>query len=282
MSGTAPIRFAAWMAAHEHRDAKLGFVYRYHPRSDAHSKELCRLIAEDLIAACASLRKQAEEGKIVYGINCLYTFPESKKTKTLDFIIARGTPNKEAGPIGGVIYPAAVVEEEKIGAKKIKKLAIGRVLISCESKATMTEHAKSQPRIFDELSSSHEIVHQGDPEAIAAGITVVNIAGTFVSPLRQGKKGKRQRTLVVTKHKQPDAAARMVQHLRGLPIRSGGDKTAPGFDAYATLVIDCDNQGPATLWTGAPAPQPGERDHYETFLDALSRAYEERFGEKAG
>src|SRR5437764_472494 len=34
MNGTAPTRFAAWMAAHEHRDAKLGFVYRYHPRRD--------------------------------------------------------------------------------------------------------------------------------------------------------------------------------------------------------------------------------------------------------
>jgi hypothetical protein len=49
----------------------------------------------------------------------------------------------------------------------------------------MTEHGKSQPRVYDELSSSHEIVHQGRQDAIAAGITVVNVAPRFISPLRQ-------------------------------------------------------------------------------------------------
>lgn len=80
MTGTAPLRFAQWLAAHEHRDPRYGFVYRYHPRSDAHSKELCRLIVEDLIVASPSLRAHAEAGQLVYGINCGYTFPVSKKT----------------------------------------------------------------------------------------------------------------------------------------------------------------------------------------------------------
>lgn len=137
----------------------------------------------------------------------------------------------------------------------------------------MTEHGKTKPRIFDELNSSHEIVHQGDPEAIAAGITLVNIAATFVSPTRQ--KGG---SLIVTKHRQPDVAQQMIEHLRGLPIRA--DRSNAGFDAFATIVIDCDNQKLASLWTAPPAPQPGDRDHYDSFLAALSRAYEERFGEK--
>src|SRR5436309_15984906 len=96
MNGTAPGRFAAWMAAHEHRDARLGFVYRYHPRSDAHSKELCRLILEDLIAACPKLRNQSKQSKLVYGINCLYTFPVSNKSKTLDLAIGKGQPDTSA------------------------------------------------------------------------------------------------------------------------------------------------------------------------------------------
>jgi hypothetical protein len=261
------------MAAHEHRDAKLGFVYRYHPRSDAHSKELCRLVLEDLIAACMPLRAHAGEDRIVYGINCLYTFPVSGKTKTLDLIVAKGRPEGGAERIGGVIAPAAVLGTVKVGNRKVKQLAIERVLLSCESKAAMTEHVKSKPRLFDELSSSHEIVHQGDPEAIAAGITVVNIAKTFVSPTRQ-KGGN----LVVTQHRQPDVARQVVEHLRGLPLRT--DQSGAGFDAYATIVIDCDNQQVASLWTGPPAPQPGDRDHYDTFLAALSRAYEHRFGEE--
>lgn len=146
-------------------------------------------------------------------------------------------------------------------------------MIACEAKTVMTEHGKSQPRVFDELASSHEIVHQGDREAIAAGITVVNIAETFISPLRQ-KGGE----LYISKHRQPHATARMVEHLRGLPIRDTVDGF--GFDAYATVVIDCDNRGPARLWELPPAPQPGDRDHYATFVDRISRAYANRFGKQ--
>jgi hypothetical protein len=143
---------------------------------------------------------------------------------------------------------------------------IDRVLIACESKTVMTEHSKSQPRIYDELSSSHEIVHQGDREAIAA----VNIADTFVSPLRQ--KGVQ---LHISQHKQPKAAERMLNHLRGLPIRESTEGV--GFDAFASVVIDCDNQKPAKLWKKPPAPQPGDPDEYRTFLARISRAYVERF-----
>jgi hypothetical protein len=137
----------------------------------------------------------------------------------------------------------------------------------------MTEHGKSQPRIFDELGSSHEIVHQGDVQAIAAGMTVVNIAPTFVSPLRNQSADT---PMEVSQHKQPHVAERMVQHLRGLKIRDGVSDV--GFDAYCTIVVDCDNQTYARLWTAAPAPQPGDRDHYETFLLRMVKFYEERFG----
>ena len=135
----------------------------------------------------------------------------------------------------------------------------------------MTEHGKSQPRIYDELSSSHEIVHQGRPEAIATGITVVNIAKTFVSPLRQTSA----KSVKISRHKQPAVTERMVQHLRGLPIREAVGQV--GFDAYTTIVVDCDNQNDVRLWTAPPAPQPGEPDHYETFLHRISRLYAERF-----
>ncbi len=258
MTGTAPTRFVQWMASREHRDPRYGYVYRYHPRSDAHSKELCRLIVEDLIFASPSLRAHAEAGRLVYDINCKYTFPVSKKTKRLDFVIATGTPRKNGDLIAGSIRRAKAVD---------------RVLLSCETKAVMTEHVKAKPRIFDELNSSHLIVHEGDPGAVAAGVTVVNIARTFVSPTRQSGG-----EVIVTTHQQPEVARQMIEHLRGLPIRA--DRSSVGFDAYATLVIDCDNQHLASLWTDPPAPQRGDPDHYDTFLGALSRAYEQRFGEQ--
>ena len=251
---SAPERFAEWLTAHEHEDPVYGWVYHYHPRSDAHSVALCTLILKDLLRACPALAKHGRAKRIVYGINTKHIFPNGKK-KTLDLAIGTTKKIKERARFANTIYSGE----------------INRVLISCEAKTVMTEHGKSQPRVFDELGSSHEIVHQGDRKAIAAGVTVVNIASTFVSPLRQ-KSSK----LHVSKHNQPRAAERMVNHLRGLPIRDTLDGV--GFDAYTTVVVDCDNQTPALLWTDPPAPQPGDRDHYETFIARLSDAYSSRFG----
>ncbi|MCI0334173.1 MAG: hypothetical protein L0228_13225 [Planctomycetes bacterium] len=235
---SAPQNFTDWLTSHEHRDPAYGWVYRYHSRSDAHSIALCGFVLKDLLEACPALKTDALAGKIIYGINARHTFPNGKK-KTLDLAIGTVTTVKETAPFADAIHTGE----------------IDRVLISCEAKTVMTEHGKSQPRVFDELGSSHEIVHQGDRKAIAAGITVVNIAKTFVSPLRQ-----KSPELHVSTHKQPHAAQRMVNHLRGLPIRE--TTKATGFDAYATIVVDCDNQGPAMLWTKPPAPQPGDSDHY--------------------
>ena len=250
---TAPQRFAEWLSAHEHKDPRYGWVYNYHSRSDAHSIALCTLILDDVLTACPVLTSQALRDQVVYGINAKHVFPNGKK-KTLDLAIGTTKAIKQTERFAQTIYPGQ----------------IDRVLVSCEAKTVMTEHGKSQPRVFDELGSSHEIVHQGDREAIAAGVTVVNIATTFVSPLRQ-KGGE----LYVSKHKQPHAAERMVRHLRGLPIRDSFD--IAGFDAYATIVVNCDNQGQATLWTDPPAPQPGDRDYYEAFIIRIADAYTNRF-----
>jgi hypothetical protein len=251
----APERFVQWLNAHSHVDRRFGHVYRYHSRSDAHSIALCDFILDDLLDACQELRQQAALGQVVYGTNYPYIWPSTGKAKTLD--LALGRPERT------YTQPAT--------PSRIEKGVIAEVIFSCEAKSVMTEHGKSKPRVYDELSSSHEIVHQGNPEAIATGITVVNIADTFVSPLRQTSR----ETLVISRHKQPDAAAGMVQHLRGLPIRDEIGRV--GFDAYASFVVDLDNRGEARLHTDPPAPQPGERDHYETFVARASRFYAERF-----
>lgn len=252
---SAPERFAAWLASYRKVD-KFGRSYAYHPRSDAHSIELCYLILEDLVARCAPLAEQGRAGQVGYGINAAHTWADGK-SKTLDFAVGiprtlDSRPNRIAG------LPHA--------------MEFSDVLISCEAKSVMTEHGKAQPRVFDELSSSHGIVHQGRVDAIAAGITVVNIASTFVSPTRNQFAGGE---LSITKHRQPDVTANMVRHLRGLAIREAVEGI--GFDAYCTVVVECDNQGHGALWSGAPAPQPGDRDHYETFIARLTRFYAERF-----
>lgn len=249
----APERFAAWMSAHEHIDPRFGHNYRYHSRSDAHSIALCGFVMNDLLGACPVLAEHARRGEIAYGINLSFQFP-SGKVKNLDLAI--GTQTQIPLDSGQPVHRVA---------------ELSSLRLAMEAKSVMTEHKKSQPRVFDELSSSHEIVHQGGQDTIAAGITVVNISDRFVSPLRQTGFD-----LNWSFHKQPGVAASMVRHLRALPIRDRVGEV--GFDAYATVVISCDNQSAASLWSLPPAPQPGERDYYGTFLARLSEAYSTRFG----
>lgn len=255
----APDRFVQWMSGHTANDKKFGRrVFRYHPRSDEHSKVLCRFVLDDLIAACPRLAADAEAGRVVGGVNAVVTFANGK-TKTLDLAI--GEP---ADP------PDAFVFNPPISMGRL-----ARVRISCEAKQCMTEHSKTKPRIFDELSSSHEIVHQGDTRAIAAGIVVVNIAERYASPTRQiSGEGE----LIISPHRQPAVTEDMVRHLRGLIMREEVGQV--GFDALCTLVIDCDNMGgPCTLHSVSPAPQPGDRDHYDTFLARIVSFYGSRFSE---
>jgi hypothetical protein len=251
----APAKFAEWMCSHQHHDPKFGHFYNYHSRSDAHSIVLCQLIMDDLLEACPVLREQGAAGKVAYGINAEFKWALSQKTKTID--LAVGIPSSATILIDGNIRRAERFSE---------------VFISCEAKAVMTEHKKSQPRLFDELGSSHQIVHQGRQDAIAAGITVLNIAPTFVSPLRNQRS---ETPLQVTIHRQPAVAASMRTHLLGLPLRE--DVGSVGFDAYCTVVVNCDNQTGCSLHTETPAPQPGDPDHYNTFVRRIADFYTARF-----
>lgn len=253
----APSAFAEWMCGHIASDKKWGrSVFHYHPRSDEHSKKICQLVLADLTATCPLLAAHARDERIVGCINAEYHFPNGK-VKNIDLAI--GTPRD---------HSQEMFRESPVRMGEIEKLRI-----ACEAKQTMTEHSKSKPRLFDELSSSHEIVHQGDTNAIAAGIVVLNIADSFASPTRQVS---RDGPLVITPHKQPGATQAMVKHLRGLKMR---DKIGEvGFDAFAVIVLDCDNVGPCKLYLDPPAPQPGDLHHYETFIRRISAAYLERFG----
>lgn len=270
----APERLVEWLSQNKHVD-RLGHAYHYHPRSDTHSVALCTFIAYDLLSSCPALRSKVESGKMVFGINTKFRWEATGKEKHLD--LALGPPRDQVTlPPQSSLLRSASQEAMPLTPAQLSvlKVELADVVLSCEAKSCMTEHGKSQPRIFDELSSSHEIVHQGRQDAIACGITVVNIADSFVSPLRQTRPDE----VHVTEHKQPKVAAEMINHLRGLPIREKVGQV--GFDAYATFVVDCCNRcdKPAILWTAPPAPQPGERDRYETFIQRIDRAFTDRFG----
>src|SRR5581483_5116149 len=118
MSLTATKRLVRWLAKNEHHDRHYGYVYRYHPRSDAHSIALCRFILDDVLKHCLRLREHALAGRVVYGINYAHRWPQSGKTKTLDLAVGTGTADTSLPSLVQGIYRGA----------------IDRVLISCESK----------------------------------------------------------------------------------------------------------------------------------------------------
>lgn len=246
----ALIRFVEWMSTYEFVDRKgllpPGLRLQYHSRSDM----------------CERLRQQAAAGHVAYGINYRFRWPNGKD-KTLDLVI--GTPAEPLpAPPDGRIHR---LTNQRSSPK------FSRLLVACEEKSVMTEHGKSQPRIYSELNDAHTIVHQGSRHTIATCITMVNIARTFIAPLRQ----RPDLPLVVSEHRQPYVTSRMVEHLRKLPMRD--DVDAVGLEAMCTFVVDVNNQGVVALHADPPAPQPGDPDHYETFLNRICRFYTERFSD---
>jgi hypothetical protein len=262
-------RFVEWFKTYTFIDRgnrlPEGMQLQYHSRSDAHSQKLGELIVDDLIEECPAIRTHAANGDIAYSINHVFVWPNGK-AKALDLAI--GTPLVPRGP--PINSPIHRLETQTSG-RKTNAESIGRLLIACEEKIVMTEHGKSQPRIYSELNDSHTIVHQGSRDTIAAGITTVNIAASFISPLRQ----IREKNVAYSRHEQPRVTANMIAHLRKLPIRQTIDNV--GLDAYCTFVVDLDNQGYVALHTGLPAPQPGEIDHYATFLERICHFYAQRY-----
>jgi hypothetical protein len=249
-------QFVDWLAANQQPSKTDGRIYNYHPRSNSHSLWLCRYIVNDLITRSEIIRTKAHQGRIAFGLDVEYTFPNGKRKK-LDLVI--GIP--EEAPLA-FEPPANGIAQAT---------AFSRVLVSCEAKNCMTEHGKSQPRLFDELSSSYSIVNQGDPHCIAAGIAIINVAATFVSPLRQ----HHGLALHISKHDQPRVTTSMVTHLRGLKLREKIEQV--GFDAFAQGIVNCNNQIGASLHEGVPAPQKGDADHFDTFMQRIDLAFQARF-----
>jgi hypothetical protein len=149
------------------------------------------------------------------------------------------------------------------------------VLVALEAKATMTEHTKAGPRLYDELNSSHQIVHASSSKALSVGFFMVNASKSFISPDRN--KGTGSGGVTVTIHRQPTAAAFSINVVEGLPRRSGASGVA--YDGMAIAVVDMPNDGvtPVRLVTAPPAPQPGDIFNYDNMLTRIANEYDATF-----
>lgn len=253
--------------------------YQYHSRSDHHSKLACWCIAFDLMCASNLLRKHVADGKVTIGVNHEMLDFKQRRKKDLDLVIARpahesDTRSMSLADLAKRIEVQFDDTERRVfdGLPDVIKQPVGSVLIALEAKACMTEHGKSEPRLYDELNSSQQTVHGANDAAIACGLAMVNLADTFISPGRQHVGLPTE----VTTHKQPGVTEGVIDKIRQLPRRTqpGSD----GFDALGIMVLELRNDGsPVGVVTDPPAPQPGHGDTYVEMVTRAASLYDYRY-----
>jgi len=267
------------------RPYKHGNTWQYHSRSDHHSKVACWGLMFDLLLHCALLREHASRGLVGYGLNHEMRDFRTGRKKNLDLVVCRPRGDR---PFSGPPAPTFADQADEIGAvlddsakrqlvslPTLAEMPVGAVHVALEAKACMTAFAKARPRLYDELNSSHLAIHGNSPHTIAAGLAMVNVASTFLSP-GLNDYDLSTRAPKVSIHNQPRDAAGVIEKLRELPRRSRDGEE--GYDAFAILVVNCPNDGsPVTLASAAPAPQSGEVDHYEMAVHRLAQLYEQKY-----
>jgi hypothetical protein len=258
--------------------------WQYHSRSDRHSKIACWGVLFDLLQTSSLLRSHVADGAVVFGVNHVMRDFVNNKKKALDLVLCR--PGNEVAPkkrppatLAGLAdrWQISLTAEQKAKMMAMPAFSegpVGAVLVALEAKATMTEHTKAGPRLYDELNSSHQIVHASSSKALSVGFFMVNASVDFISPDRN--KGTAPGK-TVTIHKQPAAAAFSIGVVEGLPRRSGASGT--GYDGMAIVVVDMPNDGvtQVKLVTAPPAPQPGDIFNYDSMLTRIANEYDATF-----
>jgi hypothetical protein len=261
-----------------HIPDKYGNVWQYHSRSDRHSKVCCWAIAFDLMLQCELLREHVSKGKVVLGVNHTLRDFQTQRKKDLDLVIAQPLPESpesrsrtlEDMAIGyGVVLDPD--ERSLLGSLPNASLVpIGSVLVALEAKACMTAHVRALPRLHDELDSSHQTTHGNSERALAVGFVIVNAGETFRSS-DMNKFDLARMPAKTNRHNQPADAIRVIDKVKEIRRRSGGNTT--GFDAIGVSVVDLANDGsPMRL---LDRPDPGFR--YEDMVQRVAHEYAATF-----
>ena len=154
----APQQFVAHLAEHQ-----------YHPRSNKHGVALCDYVLEDLLANCPKIAADAAARKLVYERNRVITV--GSNDWNIDLIL---------GPPPSGFRPPATTDP-------IVRAVPATIRIAIEAKTIMTEHGKARRNRQRDLDSFHQFARRYDVTVttVTSALTVVNIATTFKSPLRQ-------------------------------------------------------------------------------------------------
>ncbi len=250
-------------------------AWQYHSRSDTHSKVACWTVLFDLLAQCDVLQAHARQGRLAFRINHVMVGPINK---TLDLVVTVVPPGRQPGTRAtfadlssryGIVLDAT--ETTALSGLPVlfedRRDDVSEVAVALEAKACMTEHVKSLPRLHAEILATGYLARMASPRCITVSCSLVNAAGSFVSP---GGKGK------VNLHSQPEDARRVLQML-GTAIPLARNSRDIGYDVIGATVIDCKNDGsPVSLSSSAAAPRTSDHFHYERMIRALCAEYRSR------
>ncbi len=251
-------------------------IWQYHSRSDSHSKVACWTVLFDLLRECDIFRRHATEGKIGFAVNHILA---GKLPKALDLVICRVPTTRGAGERRNFadlaeLYGVQLDAKSKDALAALPMLEeerrddVSQVLIALESKACMTEHSKSMPRLFAEILATGYLAKRSTDNPISACYCFVNAADSFVTPSSAEK---------VNRHQQP-RDARTVVDMIGNAIPTV-EEFAFGYDAVGIVVVKCKNDGTTvTLVNDFPAPGTHDPHNYERMVRALCSKYGSRFG----
>lgn len=280
MTLLGPAIIARALSQRNMKDA-YGNRWQYHSRSDHHSKVACWCLLLDVLSGCPSLQRSVTAGRVGFGINHEMRDFRNDRRKNLDLVLCTPADGARPGPSFASLsthYRIPLTAEEKRALDALPPLhrvPVGGVQLAVEAKAAMTEHVKALPRLYDELNSSHLAIHGSADHAIAAGLVLINVSATFVSPDRNRHRiGRRKAT--VTRHDPHKAAARTVGKLREIPRRT--QPNVDGFDAMGVLLVElCNDGSPVRLWLEPPAPGPLDILNYGQMVSRVTSLYAARF-----
>ena len=228
----------------------------YHPRSDTHGGAQCRYFVDDLLHTSDAIREAAETGGLVYAE---------------DYDV--GDPRGLGWNVDLVIGPPSGDLQQSFGGGEMVSGTPSEVWLACDAKSIVTEHQKARRNRQRDINSFADIMHTHSDESIACGILLLNISEKFDSPTRDYDD--------ITDH--PDDIDRIADEIIEIfdsIDRSEGEMSA-NLDGLGFVPVSFTNLPDETdhtrLVTEPPAPQPGDRVHYRTFVDEMADLFEERF-----
>ncbi len=247
-------------------------AWQYHSRGARHSLTSCWGVLLDLLVHSSLLARHVEHGKVVFGLDHQMHDYAANRSKNLDLVLARPDEHgwtRKRRPRGLSELPAlfdmqltAAQRSVLDGLPDPLEGAVGAVHMAVEAKACMTAFSKSYPRLYDELNSSHAVIHGASNRALAVGLAIVNVADEFLSPVGG-----------LNHHNQPHDALGAIAKVEQLPRRSGDEGV--GYDGLGIILVDLRNDGsPVTL---AAQPAVPLNYQYDRMILRVANEYDVRF-----